>query len=66
MKKVVIGFINFYQTFLSFDKGLLASFAPGGACKYNPSCSQYTKEMIYKYGVLKGLSMGATRIWGCR
>ncbi|MBI2019632.1 membrane protein insertion efficiency factor YidD [Candidatus Daviesbacteria bacterium] len=66
MKKLLINLINIYQAFLSFDKGLLSYFAPGGACKYAPSCSQYTKERIKEYGVFKGIVFGLKRIWSCR
>lgn len=66
MKKIIIDLINFYQKYLSFDRGALALFAPGGACKYEISCSQYTKQMIEDYGVLPGLKLGLKRIWSCR
>ncbi len=57
--------IEFYQTFLSFDRGVLAIFAPGGACRYEVSCSEYTKQSIDEYGVLKGVGMGFKRILSC-
>lgn len=66
MSKICIILINFYQKYLSFDKGVLMIFAPGGACKYSPSCSEYTKQMIYKKGVLKGIYLGVKRIVSCR
>lgn len=63
----VIDFIiTFYQKFLSFDRGLLAVFAPGGACKYEVSCSEYTKQAILDYGVTRGILMGIKRVWSCR
>ena len=65
MRKLAINMINFYQNFLSFDTGILKIFAPGGACKYNPTCSEYTKQAIIKYGVLKGGFLGARRILSC-
>lgn len=34
------------------------------ACRYTPTCSQYTKEAIQKYG-WKGLLMGLKRISTC-
>lgn len=66
MQKFLIKLIDFYQTWLSFDHGLLSYFAPGGACKYPVSCSEYTKWAITQYGVLKGSTMGLKRIWSCR
>lgn len=66
MKKLLILLINFYQSFLSFDKGALAVFAPGGSCKYDISCSEYTKQKIEEFGVIKGSLLGIKRIWSCR
>ncbi|MFI5205309.1 MAG: membrane protein insertion efficiency factor YidD [Candidatus Paceibacterales bacterium] len=45
---------------------MLAFLAPGGACKYSPTCSEYTKQAIKKYGVFKGINLGIKRIWSCR
>lgn len=66
MSKVLIFLIEFYQKYLSLDSGLLMILTPGGACKYSPTCSEYTKQMISKYGSLKGLILGARRIISCR
>lgn len=66
MKHLAITLINFYQKYLSFDRGMLAFLAPGGACKFNPSCSEYTKQMILKHGTLQGSVLGLKRIWSCR
>lgn len=62
----MISLINFYQTFLSFDKGMLSFLAPGGACKFEISCSEYTKQSIAKNGILIGLGDGIKRIGSCR
>ena len=35
------------------------------SCRYTPSCSQYAKEAILKYGVIKGSYMGARPILRC-
>lgn len=66
MSRILINLINFYQNYLSFDKGILAVLAPGGACKYTPTCSEYTKQAVERFGVLKGLALGTKRILSCR
>lgn len=65
MQRLLISLINFYQTYLSFDKGALAFFAPGGSCRYEVSCSEYAKQAISRYGVLKGVGLGFKRILSC-
>lgn len=66
MKKLLVNLISFYQVYLSFDRGILAIFAPGGACKFEVRCSEYTKNMIMEYGVAKGSYLGIKRLWRCR
>jgi len=34
-------------------------------CRFIPTCSEYTKESIQKYGTLKGLKLGFKRILKC-
>lgn len=34
-------------------------------CRYTPTCSEYTAQAIEKYGVVKGIAMGAWRIMRC-
>ena len=34
-------------------------------CKFYPTCSEYTKQAIEKYGVLKGCILGTVRILKC-
>ncbi len=36
------------------------------ACRFIPTCSEYTKQAIEKYGVSKGTWMGIKRISRCR
>mgnify|MGYP000844613480 CR=1 FL=1 len=49
--------IRFYQTFIS---PLL-----GANCRYSPTCSQYGKEAILKYGPFKGGYLAIRRILRC-
>lgn len=66
MRRLLVNIIEFYQNYLSFDRGVLAIFAPGGACKYEVSCSEYTKQKIGEFGVFRGGWLGIKRIWSCR
>ncbi len=57
MKKVALSLIRFYQRNIS-------SGTPH-SCRYTPSCSQYTYEAIERFGLFKGVWMGAKRIARC-
>lgn len=35
------------------------------SCRFEPSCSVYTKEAIEKYGIFKGSLLGMRRIGRC-
>ena len=58
MKRILIGLIKFYRTYLSGLKE-----AP--TCKYIPTCSEYGIEAIEKYGALKGGILTMWRILRC-
>lgn len=34
-------------------------------CKYYPTCSEYTKQAVEKYGCIKGCALGMWRIIRC-
>ncbi|OGE33168.1 hypothetical protein A3E66_04160 [Candidatus Daviesbacteria bacterium RIFCSPHIGHO2_12_FULL_37_16] len=63
---ISIRLIEFYQKYLSFDRGILMFLAPGGACRYPVSCSEYTKRAIREFGVIRGSFLGIRRIISCR
>lgn len=37
----------------------------GKNCKYYPTCSEYTKQAVDKYGIIKGNFKGFIRILKC-
>ena len=49
--------IKVYQTFIS-------PFTPA-TCRYQPTCSHYTKEALLKHGLLKGGKLSIKRIFSC-
>lgn len=60
MKKIFIYLIEWYQKYISkfFENKNIR-------CKYYPTCSEYTKQAIIKYGVIKGSLLGMKRILKC-
>ena len=54
---LLLAFIAFYRTCIS---PLLPP-----ACRYTPTCSQYAKEAITKYGAFKGGWLALKRILRC-
>lgn len=65
MKYVLIALITAYQKTLSPDHGPLRGRYPYGVCRYRPTCSEYTKESIRRFGSLKGSWLGIKRIGRC-
>lgn len=60
MKKennLFIKIITFYQKYISPLKK--------PSCVFYPSCSEYTKQSIIKYGLVKGIIKGFKRILRC-
>lgn len=58
IKKICVFLIKTYQLTIS------PRFSHG-ACRYYPTCSQYTLEAIEIHGVFKGILLGAWRIMRC-
>ena len=56
MKRIIIYLINVYQK-LPISTHL--------KCRYNPTCSEYMKEAVFKYGTIKGMYLGIKRILRC-
>jgi len=57
MQRAVIGVLRLYKLFLS---PLLPS-----ACRFYPTCSEYMREAVERYGVRRGVWMGTKRLAKC-
>jgi len=62
---LLVGLIWLYQQTLSPDHSWLRHFFPHGYCRFHPTCSEYGKQAILKYGVLKGVPKTIWRILRC-
>lgn len=56
MKNVFLFLISIYQK--------ISRLTPS-VCRFYPTCSEYTRQAIVKYGVLKGGWLGIKRISRC-
>ncbi len=65
ISKLLIKLIGSYQKYISPDHGWLKIYYPYGYCKYYPSCSEYAKQSIIKYGVVVGSLKSFIRIIKC-
>ncbi|TKC15906.1 membrane protein insertion efficiency factor YidD [Robertmurraya kyonggiensis] len=57
LKKIMIGFIRFYQTVISPIKP--------PTCRFYPTCSHYGMEAINRFGPFKGGWLTIKRILKC-
>ncbi|MFA6217474.1 MAG: membrane protein insertion efficiency factor YidD [Candidatus Omnitrophota bacterium] len=56
-QKIIIYLLSFYQKHVS------GALPP--SCRFMPTCSEYTKQAIIKYGFLRGSILGAKRLFRC-
>ncbi len=57
MKRILLWLIRFYQRQIS--PGLPPS------CRFTPTCSEYARQAIEKYGALKGTYLAVRRLLKC-
>jgi putative membrane protein insertion efficiency factor len=57
MKKALIALIDLY-------KSAISPYLPG-ACRFYPTCSEYGRQAVEKYGALKGGWLALKRILRC-
>jgi hypothetical protein len=58
MKFLVLDLLSVYKMFLS-------PFLPP-ACRFEPTCSEYARTAVEKYGAMRGTWMGLKRILRCQ
>lgn len=56
MKYLILKFINIYQAL---------PLNTHSQCRFYPTCSNYMKEAITKYGLFTGLELGIKRLFKC-
>jgi len=59
IKKSLLKAIRYYQK----TGGSVKHFAL--SCNFTPTCSEYTHQAIYHYGVIKGIRLGVNRMRRC-
>lgn len=57
LQRITIALLDIYQMYL---RGLLPA-----SCRFVPSCSEYAKQAIRKYGILGGVCKAAKRLLHC-
>ena len=57
LKKIFIFIIILYQR-------LVSPYLPQ-SCRFQPTCSEYAKESIEKYGIIKGATLASKRLVKC-
>lgn len=58
MKFLVLDLLGVY-------KAIVSPFLPP-ACRFEPTCSEYARQAVQKYGALRGTWMGLKRILRCQ
>ena len=58
MKFLVLDLLGIY-------KAIVSPFLPP-ACRFEPTCSEYMRQAVDKYGAVKGTWMGVKRLLRCQ
>ena len=58
MKFLVLDLLGIY-------KAMVSPFLPP-ACRFEPTCSEYMRQAVDKYGAVKGTWMGVKRLLRCQ
>ena len=61
MKTIILSILTIYKKLVSKTLGVLF----GGACRYYPTCSDYSYQAIRTHGFIKGSILSVKRIVSC-
>lgn len=66
MKRFILSLIKTYQKSW-FCRSLILKFLflSDAACRFKPTCSEYTYQAISRYGIIRGSELGLRRIIRC-
>lgn len=64
-KRVILSIIKIYQKTISPDHGFFSFWLKGKVCRFYPTCSEYAREAIEKYGVTRGIILATKRVSNC-
>ncbi|MFC1687682.1 membrane protein insertion efficiency factor YidD [Patescibacteria group bacterium] len=65
IQSTLIALLRLYQRTLSPDHGWFRSRYPYGFCRFHPTCSEYSIQVISRYGILRGTGKSIIRIIRC-
>lgn len=66
MKQLILSLIRLYQRSFLFRSSFLKTlFLSDSACRFQPTCSEYTYQAINRYGIIRGSALGLKRIIKC-
>jgi putative membrane protein insertion efficiency factor len=60
---LLLALLGVYQRWVS--PVLMALLSPGGACRFEPTCSAYAVEAVRRHGALAGAWLAARRLARC-
>lgn len=57
--------IRLYQRTISPDHGWFRHRHPHGFCRFYPTCSEYARKAILRYGFFRGMAKSSWRVLRC-
>lgn len=64
MKQLALFLLSLYQNYISILLRQLVGTST--VCRYSPTCSEYAKQSIMRFGVIKGGYLSFFRLLSCQ